>query len=72
MAFVQNTATTNDGFGFASKVYDFFAGIQTAVRKQKVYADTYAELSSLTNRELADIGIGRSDIKAIALDQAGL
>jgi uncharacterized protein YjiS (DUF1127 family) len=36
----------------------------------KRYNRTVAELSALTNRELADLGIVRADIERIALETA--
>ena len=35
--------------------------------KRSKYKKTYNELSSLTDRELNDIGIRRSDIRSVAL-----
>lgn len=40
-----------------------------ARRKQaRVYRATFNELSSLSNRELADLGMSRSQIRSIALE----
>jgi len=44
--------------------------IQCGLAKQKIYRQTYGELSRLTDRELADIGMHRSNIKSIALEAA--
>lgn len=52
----------------AYKVADF---ISTQFDKYAVYKmqrDTYKELHMLSNRELNDIGISRSDIRSIAND----
>ena len=35
-------------------------------RSWRKYRDTYDELSKLSNRELHDLGIGRTDIEFIA------
>ena len=45
--------------------------IKTFLQKRKVYNQTLNELSSLSNRELNDLGIPRSLIKRIALESAG-
>ena len=45
---------------------------QEKSEKHAIYARTVNELSSLSDRELADIGVARSDIKAIAREAAGL
>ena len=37
-------------------------------RKHVKYRETYEELNGLTDRELADIGIARGQIKQIALE----
>lgn len=40
--------------------------ISTAIRRQAAYARTRNELSRLTDRELLDLGIRRSDIRSVA------
>jgi len=37
---------------------------------KQLYRETVRELNNLNNRELADLGIGRSAIKSIALEAA--
>lgn len=44
----------------------FIRKIQDFLEQRSVYKRTYAELNSLTNRELHDIGIDRSEIYSIA------
>ena len=44
--------------------------IQDALVRRKVYHATYYELSILTDRDLADLGIPRSDIRRLALEAA--
>lgn len=44
--------------------------IRLASRQHKVYTATYAELSRMTDRQLADMRIHRSMIDEIALQQA--
>lgn len=41
-----------------------------AQAKRKVYRDTYHELSMLTDRDLADLGIPRNGIRRLALESA--
>jgi uncharacterized protein YjiS (DUF1127 family) len=45
--------------------------INAAVQRYRVMRRTYAELSSLSNRELDDLGISRADIPDIARRSAG-
>ncbi|MBS1303831.1 DUF1127 domain-containing protein [Loktanella sp. SALINAS62] len=46
------------------------AQIAEAAAKRRVYRTTLTELSALSNRELADLGIARSMIKGIAIEAA--
>lgn len=39
-------------------------------RSRATYTRVFGELSAMTNRELADIGIARSDIERIATEAA--
>lgn len=41
-------------------------GLRAAWEKHRAYRASVAELNALTDRDLADIGIGRSDIRARA------
>ena len=63
MAYLNTSLAPN---GFAG----LRARMQDAIEKRRVYRTTLAELSALTNRELADLGIARSMIKGIALEAA--
>ncbi|WHZ33808.1 DUF1127 domain-containing protein [Sagittula sp. MA-2] len=51
-----------------------FAGIVETIRarraRRKVFNQTFRELSSLSNRELADLGMGRSEIRRVAYQAA--
>ena len=51
-----------------------FAGLvlrfKEARARHDAYARTFDELNRLTDRELNDIGIGRGDIREIALEEA--
>lgn len=44
--------------------------IRQALAKRKVYSDTFSELAGLTDRELKDLGIPRSNIKRLAMEAA--
>ncbi|MGC1496705.1 MAG: DUF1127 domain-containing protein [Sulfitobacter sp.] len=45
-------------------------GMQRALAKRKIYRDTHNELSALTDRDLNDLGISRSNIKRLAMEAA--
>ncbi|EBA09377.1 DUF1127 domain-containing protein [Sagittula stellata] len=51
-----------------------FSGIVETIRarraRRKVFNQTFRELSSLSNRELADLGLGRSEIRRVAYQAA--
>lgn len=48
----------------------FLATMRTAIARRKIYAETMNELLDLTDRELNDLGIGRGDLKRIAMHAA--
>lgn len=48
------------------RVRAFFATAQDNLDLYKEYKRTYAELDSLSNRDLADIGVRRGDIADLA------
>ena len=46
-----------------------FESLTRKYRAHRSYKNTIAELSRLSNRELSDIGINRTDISGIARDE---
>ena len=42
--------------------------VQQASKRRSIYRATVCELNSLTNRDLADLGISRSHIRRLALE----
>jgi uncharacterized protein YjiS (DUF1127 family) len=55
---------------FFAKVYNFVEGFMKESSKSVKIRKTIRELNSLTDRELSDIGISRSDIYDIANQNA--
>ncbi len=47
-----------------------FEVLKSRITTWKRYNRTVSELQSLTNRELADLGIARTDIQRVARDAA--
>ncbi len=45
-------------------------GWQKALERQRVFRQSYEELASLSDRDLADIGVARSQIVQIAWETA--
>ncbi|PYF08708.1 uncharacterized protein DUF1127 [Rhodobacter viridis] len=64
MALVSDIRTTDSGFS------NLVASIREALARRKVYRQTLAELRSLSNRELSDLGMHRSMLTRIALEAA--
>ena len=64
MATLSTNSTVRDG-AFAV-VANVFAKLGAEVRRRRIERTTRLELSRLSNRELVDLGISRSDIKLIA------
>lgn len=62
MAYMNATTTTP----ILSRLQHFFADIATRYRSYRLYRETLNELSSLSNRELADLGLHRSQIREVA------
>jgi uncharacterized protein YjiS (DUF1127 family) len=47
-----------------------YAKFSTWRRSRRAYNETFLELDTLSNRDLADIGVSRSDIPHLALEAA--
>jgi uncharacterized protein YjiS (DUF1127 family) len=60
----------DSGFGRTRKVPIMFLAIVRFIQSWKDYNSALRELSLLSDRELADVGIVRSDIPRVAWDQA--
>ena len=65
------TKTTTHTLTFMEKVSQIFIGTYFAtldrVKKRREYLKTVRELENISNRDLADLGFSRSEIKARAL-----
>jgi uncharacterized protein YjiS (DUF1127 family) len=68
MAYVNTTHTARKGF--ADRLAYLKDTVLTAINQRRVYTRTVAELNSLTDRELADLGISRLGIAEIAREAA--
>ena len=69
MAFVSNTTNarpTNLSARFAALAADWRA----ALERRRVYRQTLNELLALSDRELADLGLHRSQLRSIAWQAA--
>jgi uncharacterized protein YjiS (DUF1127 family) len=68
MAYVNTTPVARKGF--ADRLAYLKDTFLTAIAQRRVYTRTVAELNSLTDRELADLGISRLGIADIAREAA--
>ncbi len=64
MAYVNTTRVARKGL--MDRVLTVKDRIATALQQRRLYARTLAELNSLTDRELADLGISRLAISDLA------
>jgi uncharacterized protein YjiS (DUF1127 family) len=51
-----------------ARIAAMFAAGAARYKKYRMYRETFDGLSALSNRDLADLGIGRSDIRRIAIE----
>ncbi|MBC7141052.1 MAG: DUF1127 domain-containing protein [Rhodobacteraceae bacterium] len=56
--------------GLAERAAAFVNGLRDNRRRYGVYRQTVNELKALSERDLADLGIHRSSIRAIAMEAA--
>lgn len=68
MAYVNSTRIAHNGF--ADRISALVAAMKAALQRRRVYKQTVRELSALTARELADLGIARSMVTTIAMEAA--
>lgn len=64
------SSNTVSGFSFSAMLHNAAEAYKTARARRALYNRTYDELASLSDRDLADIGVARSDIQAIARQEA--
>ncbi|WP_112324039.1 DUF1127 domain-containing protein [Oceanibium sediminis] len=68
MAFFTDTTTTTAGNGLFARIARVFARIQQSLAESREFRRTYNELNSLSDRELADLGLNRMDLSRVARD----
>jgi uncharacterized protein YjiS (DUF1127 family) len=68
MAYAHSTQVARGGL--LARLAVLKDGIATAVQQRRTYSRTLAELNALSDRELADLGIGRLAIPDIAHEAA--
>ena len=68
MAYITGNAAP--AFGFGQRIAAFVERARQAQRARAIYHETYDELSALSDRDLADLGIARISIRDVALEAA--
>jgi uncharacterized protein YjiS (DUF1127 family) len=56
--------------GFLDLIGTAVASVKTALARRAIYVRTMNELHTLSDRELADLGISRYDVRNVALQAA--
>lgn len=64
---METTYTANTTTSWASAPFET---LRLHLQKRKIYRQTFRELSSLSDRALADLGLSRSMIKGLAREAA--
>ena len=68
MAYIKSSRAAS--FSLADRISGFVALTKANFARRAVFNQTVRELNSLTDRELADLGIARADIFAISREAA--
>jgi len=68
MAYATNT--TSAPLSLTARFAEIRDQAKEAYRAWRVYRATFNELSALSDRDLTDLGIGRGEIRAIAMEAA--
>lgn len=69
MAYANNTTDLRNT-GLMARLQGLRDTLQTVMQQRAVYNQTSRELQALSNRELADLGIHRSEIPRVAAEAA--
>ncbi|MEP5154875.1 DUF1127 domain-containing protein [Planktotalea sp.] len=71
MAFFTDTVSVNaNQASFADKFAAVWTQVQEARAARAVYKKTVSELSALSGRELADLGLSYANIRSVAYEAA--
>ena len=69
MAYV-NSSVRNDALSVRDLFSSPIAALKVMAQRRRVYVQTVTELQALSDRDLADLGLHRSMIRAVAKDAA--
>ncbi len=68
MAYMNTTHATGSTLGFRAAA--IFNTLATRYKQHRLFRATYNGLSALSNRDLADLGLHRSELYQVALESA--
>ncbi|MGJ8544962.1 MAG: DUF1127 domain-containing protein [Sulfitobacter sp.] len=68
MTYYTDTAARN--VGTSNRAATFFGALLTKMKTRRLYRETFNGLSNLTNRELADLGLSRSELRRVSWEAA--
>lgn len=69
MAYAPINSTLRQS-AMGTRINALLIDMQARLARRKVYNTTYRELAALSNRELADLGLNRSQLRRIAWEAA--
>lgn len=72
MAYASIDTTRISDFRLGAQIREFLGTVSRHAARQAAYRRTLNELRVLTDRDLADLGIARADIRRIAQEAADL
>lgn len=65
---MATTSSLNTTTSLVERLVGFKETLAARYAKYTIYRNTLAELQSLSSRELADLGLSRSNIKSVAYE----
>ena len=68
MAYVNTTSATTPSF--LARIGTAFDALATRYKQHRMYRQTFDGLSALSNRELADLGLSRSELRYVAWESS--
>lgn len=61
---------TNAQAGLGARFNAVLTALRARAARRRIFNETYSELSQLSNRELADLGLARAEIRRVAYQAA--
>jgi uncharacterized protein YjiS (DUF1127 family) len=69
MAYASNSNSASRG-GFFARVEALMIDVRARLARRRLYKQTFNELAQLSDRELADLGLSRCDLRRLAWQAA--